>query len=632
MGSVAVDQSGVSLRMFRFRCFPSLVWPRSPALLALILFAPLAVSHAFATTPPTGENVYCGKGNIAQFGEKDGIAELPKTCYYTAMDGTPSPGKQIQVDANADLGGVVEKAKCGDVLLLPPGATYEVQSLPAKNCDDAHYITIRTATPDAKLPPEGTRISPAWAGIASLPGRPAFAQPAGGPAKLMATIVVKNPSGVSVGDHVRFIGIEWTSRAEISTYRLITVEHGDHVVIDRNYIHPAEGAEVGHGVGMNQGSHHVAVINSYISGLNCIARTGKCTDATAIGGAQSDEPFGTFKIYNNFLESSGENILFGGAPSKNNPTDIEIRRNHLFRPSIWREGEPGYTPSPKGNPYIVKNNFELKSAVRVLFEANLAENSWGGFSQRGFSLLLSPRSQASQCPVCRVNDITMRYIRVHNVASVLEISNARANKNQGGGSAADGGIYSIHDIVADDVHGEDYRGGGVFLILISTAPALHDVQIDHVTSFGPGPLLSIENTEGNDKIRNFGIINSVFSVDGPRFPIASAGGGPASCAQSNQARGAQAVLEECFNPYKFERNLIIDANTRGGWPSGNFIVSSPENAGVHDLKGTISSDPRLCRDKGPGCDRKSPGVGAASDGRDVGADVEGVEAAVAGVE
>jgi hypothetical protein len=617
--------------------------PQSPSLsysllrppstfLKVMLFVSLAVSFSFGAAPPTGENAYCGKGNVAQFGEKDGVAELPKTCYYTALDGTPSPGKQIQVDGNTDLADAVEKAKCGDTLLLPAGSIYEVRDLPAKKCDDAHYITIRTSTPDSKLPPEGTRVTPAWAGVTSLPGRPAFAQPAGGPAKLMATIVVKNPSGASVGDHVRFLGIEWTSRVDIPISRLIAVEHGDHVVIDRNYIHPAEGAEVAKGIGINQGSHHVAIINSYISGLNCIARTGRCTDATAIGGAQSDDPFGTFKIYNNFLESSGENILFGGAASSNNPTDMEIRRNHLFRPMIWKEGEPGYTPSPKGTPYIVKNNFELKSGVRVLFEANLAENSWGGFSQRGFSLLLSARSQASKCPACRVNDITMRYIRVHNVASVLQISNAKAAKDKGAGIPADGGIYSIHDIVADDLHGEDYKGGGVFMILLSDAPPVHDLQIDHVTSFGPGPLLSIENPEGNDKIRNFSITNSVFAIDGPRFPVASAGGGPNSCAQKNQARGAQAVLEECFNPYKFDRNLIIDSNGRGGWPPGNFIVSSPESAGIHDLKGTVSSDPRLCREKGPGCDKKSPGVGAASDGRDLGADVEGVAAAVAGVD
>ena len=47
---------------------------------------------ALAAAPPTGENAYCGKGNVAHFGDKDGVAELPKSCYYTALDGTPSPG------------------------------------------------------------------------------------------------------------------------------------------------------------------------------------------------------------------------------------------------------------------------------------------------------------------------------------------------------------------------------------------------------------------------------------------------------------------------------------------------------------------------------------------------------------
>ncbi len=620
-----------------------MVWPRlqlSPrnpsqqvlARILLLVIVMCAPWMAWAAGPPTGENAYCGKGDLPQFGAKDGVAELPKTCYYTGLDGTASPGRQVNVGANKDLAGAVENAKCGDTLLLAAGATYEVSSLPSKKCDDAHYITIRTDTPDSKLPPEGTRISPAWAGVASLPGRPQFAHPAGGPAKLMATIVAKNPSGVPVGDHVRFIGIEWVTPASANISRMISAEHGNHIIFDRNYIHPAEGAEVAHGIGMIEGAHSIGIINSYLSGFNCIAKSGKCTDATAVGGAHSDEPFGTFKVFNNFLEASGEDILFGGAPSKNNPTDIEIRRNHLFRPMIWKEGEPGYTPSPKGDPYIVKNNFELKSAIRVLFEANLLENSWGGFSQRGFSMLLSARSQASGCPICRVNDITLRYIRVRNVGSVFQISNSPANKNKGGGVAADGGIYSIHDIFADNIHGEDYKGGGAFLMLLSGEPPVHDVQIDHVTSFGPGVLLSLLNRAGSDPLKNFSITNSVFAVGGKRRPVASAGGGPGSCAQKSQQFGAQALFKECFSSYKFDHNLIIVNGDRGGWPPGNTVVSSVEDAGIRDLKDGVSKDPRLCRERGPECPRKSPGAAAASDGRDVGADIEGVEAAIAGVE
>ena len=199
--------------------------------------------------------------------------------------------------------------------------------------------------------------------------------------------MVKTKNGVLVGDHVRFIGIEWTTDPDDQISRMIATDHTDNVIFDRNYIHAGDRSEVGHAIGMVLGSHKIAVINSYLSGLNCIARKGACTDATAIGGAHSEDPFGTFKIYNNFLEASGENIMFGGSGSEYNPTDIEIRRNHLFRPMIWKEGEPGYTPSPKGEPYIVKNNLEFKSAIRVLIEGNLLENSLGGvYTKRDFPL------------------------------------------------------------------------------------------------------------------------------------------------------------------------------------------------------------------------------------------------------
>jgi hypothetical protein len=581
---------------------------------------------ALAAAPPTGENAYCGKGNVAQFGAKDGPAELPKACYYTALDGTPSPGKQIRVAAKSDLAAAIESAKCGDTLLLPAGASFDVTVLPSKKCDDQHYITVRTDTPDSKLPPEGTRISPAWGGVASLPGRPPFAQPSGGPAKLLATLVVRRPSGAAVGDHVRFIGIEWTTPPDAEIGRIASAEHGDHIVFDRNWVHPANGSEVGHGIGMFDGAHMVAILSSYINGLSCIAHAGKCTDATAVGGGKGDEPIFTLKIYNNFLESAGENILFGGSAATQVPTDIEIRRNHLFRPMLWKEGEPGYAPTASGYSYVVKNNFELKSAIRVLLEANLLENTWGGFSQTGYSILLTPRNQQSQCPVCRVNDITIRFNRIRNVAGVLQVANAPTAST--GGVATDGGRYSVHDLFADNLHDSDYKGGGSFMILVSWKPPVHDVQIDHVTAFVTGGLLAILNP--GDKLPNITLTNSVFSLGDQKQSIHSAGGGPDSCASKNQRLGAQAVLEACFDPYKFDHNLIVGG--RGDFPKGNITVGSPEAAGIRDLKDAVSKDPRLCHAKGPGCNKVSPGAGAASDGRDLGADIDAVEAAIAGVE
>jgi hypothetical protein len=587
--------------------------------------AVLSTPPALAAAVPTNENAYCGKGNVVQFGAKDGIAELPKACYYTALDGTPSPGKQIHVAVKSDLGSAIGDAKCGDTLLLPAGTSFEVKEFPSKKCDDQHYITVRTDTPDSKLPSEGTRISPAWGGVASLPGRPPFAQPPGGAAKLLATLVVRRPEGVLVGDHVRFIGIEWTTPPDANIGRIVTAGHSDHVIFDRNWVHPADGSEVGHGIGIIDGSHMIAVINSYISGLNCIARKGKCTDATAVGGGSGDEPISTLKFYNNFLESAGENILFGGSAATIIPTDIEIRRNHLFRPMLWKEGEPGYMPTAVGQPYIVKNNFELKSAIRVLFEANLLENTWGGFTQTGYSILLTAVNQSDRCPVCRVNDVTIRFNRIRNVTGVLQLATAL---NKLGGAAADAGRFSIHDIFADDLHDKDYKGGGSFLILVSVNPPMHDIQIDHVTAFVSGVLLSVLNSGA--KLQNFTLTNSVFSVGDRRPPVASAGGGPDSCASRTQSAGSEAVLQACFDPYKFDKNLIISG--RGSFPPGNITVASPEAAGIRELKDTISKDPRLCHAKGPHCAKASPGAGAASDGRDMGADIDAIEAAIAGVE
>jgi hypothetical protein len=608
----------------RHTILPSEIFFFTLVLLALFSFA---ATSARAAAPPTGENVYCGQGDVPRFGDKDGPAALPQACYYTGLDGTPSPGKQIHVGASNNLADAVRDAKCGDTLLLPAGATYEVRDLPAKKCDDQHYLTIRTDTPDSKLPPEGTRISPAWAGVASLPGRPPFAQPAGGPAKLLATIITKPNGGVVVGDHVRFIGIEWTTPPGEPKARMLYADHGDHIIFDRNYIHGADGIEVGHGIGMVLGSHKIAVINSYLSNFTCIARRGACTDATAIGGAHSDEPFGTFKIYNNYLEASGENILFGGGPSENNPTDIEIRRNHFFKPMIWKEGEPGYAPSPKGTPFIVKNHLELKSGVRLLIEGNLFENCWGGFTQTGFSLVLAPVSQASHCPKCRVNDVVVRYNWVRNVGGVLTIATKVAGK--GGGSPEDGGRMTVHDLIADNIHDRDYKGGGGFLKYMSAEVLIHDVQIDHVTAFVPGVLMAVLSR--GEKMPGFSLTNSVLAVGGQRRPIASAG--PGSCAVQPAKVGPEAVLDACFSNYHFDHNLI-SVERGGGFPKTNIVFGNPKDLEIRDLKNGVAKDPHLCREKGDGptCNKRSAGVAAASDGKDMGADVDAVQAAIKGVE
>jgi hypothetical protein len=109
------------------------------------------------------------------------------------------------------------------------------------------------------------------------------------------------PSGATIGDHYRFIGLEWTAPPDAHIARLVTTEGADHVIFDRNWLHPAEGAEMNKGIGMIHGTRFIAVINSYFSGFFCVARTGTCTDSSAVGGGNGDVPISTLKIYNNFL-------------------------------------------------------------------------------------------------------------------------------------------------------------------------------------------------------------------------------------------------------------------------------------------------------------------------------------------
>ena len=117
-------------------------------------------------------------------------------------------------------------------------------------------------------------------------------------------------------------------------------------------------------------------------------------------------PKGPYQIVNNFLESAGENILFGGGSASSTPVDIEIRKNHFFKPLTWMKGSPGFVGGTNGNPFVVKNHVELKNAQRVLLDSNILENTWGGFSQGGFSVLLTPKNQTlngvNVCPSCQV--------------------------------------------------------------------------------------------------------------------------------------------------------------------------------------------------------------------------------------
>jgi hypothetical protein len=571
--------------------------------------------------------------NSARF---DGPAELPRVFVKTGLADTPTPGKMLLVKNGDNLQDALDRAVCGDTLKLEASATFTGHfRLPKKPCDDNRWIVIRTSAPDDALPPEGTRITPCSAGIASLPGRPAFRCAA--VKNLMAKITFAAQSGsgpilFSEGaNHYRFIGVEITREPSPGSIAGLAGPDGpvaaDHIIFDRVWMHGNAQDETRRGLFLS-GTTYMAVVDSFFNDFHCVARVGECTDSQTISGASGDLPMGPYKIVNNFLEAAGENIIFGGARATSTPADIEIRHNYFFKPLIWMQGQPGFVGGVKGNPFIVKNLFELKNAQRVLFEGNVLENSWGGFSQTGFSILLTPRNQYNSpqvtnlCPLCRVTDVTIRNCFIAHVGSGLEIANAPNPAD--GTAAAAGERYSIHDIVIDDIDGKKYGGFGAFMVLISRRPTLKDVRIDHVTALFPRVFI---NAGIFDKhIQNFVFTNNLIAV-GER-EITTTGGGPENCVFQPERQQASGILKNCFDSSFFTNNAIVGG--LGGWPPGNFLPKNLEAAGLANDGSGLNAF-RLCRTKGDSCKAPSKYIDAGSDHKDLGADIDAVMAATQGV-
>ena len=566
-------------------------------------------------------------------GKFDGPAELPRVYVKTDLAQTPAPGTVISVPNGGDFRQALNRAKCGDTIELQAGAVYTGQfELPAKNCDDGHWIIVRTSAANSSLPAAGTRISPCYAGVHSLPGRPAFncVSTRNVMAKVQFGGTGSGPIIYSTGaNHYRLIGLEITRKPKTGVvYNLAVREKGGsahHIIFDRCWIHGTAQDETQRGV-MMSGTRHMAVIDSFLNDFHCVSRKGACIDSQAIAGGLGTVAMGPFKIVNNFLEAAAENIELGGDSATTTPADIEVRHNHLFKPMIWKLGQPGFVGGHSGDPFIVKNLFELKNAQRVLFEGNVLENTWGGFSQCGFGIVIGPKNQAigteNVCPLCQVTDITIRYVKVRHVAGGMQLGNG---VSANGGVALAGERYSIHDVIIDDIDDVKYEGHGTFaqVSMGKGSPILRDVTIDHVTAFQPGVMLNIgDDLSVNEPMKNFVFTNNLTNAGAA--PIRTTGGGTTNCAYDSAPKVA---LQKCFQPYTFTHNAVIDTPSNfppANYPGGNFF---PASAGAMHFVNYAEGDGGNYR-----LQAASPYKNAGTDGKDVGADIGAIEEATSGVE
>ncbi len=373
---------------------------------------------------------------------------------------------------------------------------------------------------------------------------------------------------------------------------------------------------------------NVAVVDSYFSDFHCIAVTGFCTDSHAISGGVGNTQDGPFKIQDNFLEASGEAILFGGGPATFTPTDITVVNNHFWKPWQWMKGSSNFIGGPDGHPFIVKNHFELKNAVRVLVEANILENSWGGFSQAGFAILLTPKNQHTKagtyvCPLCQVTDITIRYVRISHAAGGIQMATAREVGD--GPPALAGARWSIHDVVIDDLS-KKYVGEGTGFIILNGWPTnpLNNVTINHVTAF-PDPLgqmMLVGNLETNPSMYALVFTNNLMTTG--QYPVWNTGGGSTNCAYKDVP---VISIANCFTTYTFDNNGLIAtpaAFPPSTWPANNLFPPTIDDVGFVEFNNGNGGNYEL--------QSNSPYKNMGTDGKDLGADIVGLNTALANVE
>ena len=174
------------------------------------------------------------------------------------------------------------------------------------------------------------------------------------------------------------------------------------LTIDRCYIHGSAVNGSKRGIALNSGA--ATVINSWVSDIK---RRGQ--DTQAIAGWNGPGPY---RIENNYLEASGENVIFGGSdPTLPDlvPSDILIRGNTLSKPVAWRtEG------------WLVKNLLELKNARRVTVVNNTMEHVWL-HGQTGYAIVLTVRNQDGGCPWCVIEDVLIADNTIRHMGAGIQI-------------------------------------------------------------------------------------------------------------------------------------------------------------------------------------------------------------------
>ncbi len=331
-------------------------------LVILSLMAPLMaqpVPHATLPADPTSSTAvaasFCAPAS-------SGLPDLPPDTVVPAQPRCTLPaypvvtGKSWHVHPGGDLQSALDGVACGDEVVIDAGALFSGNfSTPLIHCA-AYPVLVRSSA------------------ISSLPAGTQVLQ---SQANRMPTISTPNNMGVLVfaegASGWYFAGINFTvARGVQGLWNLIPLSAGatnvsqlpSNITFDRVLVHGNDQMCVR---GFLADAVNFTLINSQV--YDFIHNT---QDTQAVLAYNSPGPF---LIANNYLEATGENIMFGGGGTPtiagNIPSDITVRLNNLNKLPEWYHQPAPCNGTGETACYDVKNNFECKDCQRVLVDSNI---------------------------------------------------------------------------------------------------------------------------------------------------------------------------------------------------------------------------------------------------------------------
>lgn len=306
----------------------------------------------------------------------------------------------------------VNAADCGDWVAIyannyvgsttPQNVYFENIVLPPTSCfgNIRGWIWVSTAS-YTFLPSPGTRINPSWVQQNFIPGRPAYSQSGQTIPRLPLIECIDSgnacpglatPVASAGASGWRFVGLEFTSPHGRQAQCPLNFNHtpqcapghssplvsigcaqysqstcgssgASHIVLDRLIVHACNDKsdltchDQNPELVTMQGGQHLSLIDSYLYGAKTLLNgVGPTVESHAVltGNARNNGDDIGNKIVNNFIEASSIPIFSGGGASTTGfyPYDNEVRRNHLFRPLLWKINDPSF-PQFGGSIYDI---------------------------------------------------------------------------------------------------------------------------------------------------------------------------------------------------------------------------------------------------------------------------------------